>query len=271
MTFSVITVCFNAENEIKKTIDSVCSQTNTDYEYIFIDGKSSDHTLEVIYSYSDEFKKKGIKYKIISEPDTGIFNAMNKGILASNGEWVIFMNAGDYFFDEYVLEKVSSYTNLDVDILYGNVRYTAFDLYKDEKAEDLAVLKYRMAFCHQSSLVRRTYISERLFEERYKVSADYDFFLSSYRRKVPMQYIDILIAVYDRAGVSGDLISLLMEYTDVQYDNGVIDSFSCRLNKVKLGIKKTLRNIVILCGFRKCVEKRRYNRLVRSGYAKKED
>ena len=112
---SIITVCFNAADIIEKTVLSVLSQSYTDYEYIIIDGGSTDGTMEVLNRYSKQIAT------IISEPDRGIYDAMNKGISKAHGEWVNFMNAGDTFVDSDVLSKVfeKSYTS-DICFLYSD-------------------------------------------------------------------------------------------------------------------------------------------------------
>ena len=97
---TVITVCYNAETGIEKTIQSVIGQTYQNIEYIIIDGGSKDHTLNIVNKYKDRISK------VISEPDKGIYDAMNKGILAATGDWINFMNVGDSFFSPDTLSKV---------------------------------------------------------------------------------------------------------------------------------------------------------------------
>lgn len=113
---SVITVCYNAENEIEKTIESVIKQTFNDFEYIIIDGSSTDSTLNIVNNYKSSIQQ------IISEPDKGIYDAMNKGIKMANGEWVIMMNAGDQFASNTVLDEIfSSYIPDSIDFIYSDV------------------------------------------------------------------------------------------------------------------------------------------------------
>ena len=95
---SIITVSYNSEVVIEPTIKSILNQTFIDFEYLIIDGNSKDRTVEIIKSYESKFKEKNISYKWVSEPDNGIYDAMNKGILMSNGQWCNFMNTGDSFF-----------------------------------------------------------------------------------------------------------------------------------------------------------------------------
>ena len=96
---SIVTVCYNAERSIKSTIESVLKQTYTDYEYILIDGKSTDNTYKIVCSYDKKFKNRGVQYRHISEQDQGIFDAMNKGIQMARGRYINFMNADDKFHD----------------------------------------------------------------------------------------------------------------------------------------------------------------------------
>lgn len=112
---SIITVCFNAANGIERTIRSVISQSFINKEYIIIDGGSSDNTLNIISKY-----RNGVT-KLISEKDNGIYDAMNKGIKYANGEWVIFMNAGDTFASPHVLSEILE-TDIpqNVDFIYSD-------------------------------------------------------------------------------------------------------------------------------------------------------
>ena len=93
---SVITVCYRAGDLIAQTIESVLMQQYTDYEYVFVDGGSKDHTLSVIESYRERFEEKGIRYHVVSEPDQGVYDAMNKGVGEACGQWVLMMNASTY-------------------------------------------------------------------------------------------------------------------------------------------------------------------------------
>lgn len=112
---SVVTVCYNAINDIEKTILSVINQTYSNIEYIIIDGGSTDGTMDIVNKYKDKIDV------IVSEPDKGIYDAMNKGIDRATGDWINFMNAGDCFFNNVALENVfpRNYESVNFDILYG--------------------------------------------------------------------------------------------------------------------------------------------------------
>jgi glycosyltransferase involved in cell wall biosynthesis len=103
---TVITVCYNVENEIEKTVKSVLNQSYANMEYLIIDGKSSDHTLPLAENLVSGTDKKVLIY---SEKDFGIYNAMNRGIMRASGDYVVFMNAGDSFYDEEVLTRAASF------------------------------------------------------------------------------------------------------------------------------------------------------------------
>ena len=114
--FSIITVCYNSESTIFETIQSVKNQTYTNYEHIIIDGSSTDNTLDIINKY----KNNSDKVKVISEPDNGIYNAMNKGIKLASGELIVFLNSDDTF-ESNALEIITNHYNSKIDIIYGNV------------------------------------------------------------------------------------------------------------------------------------------------------
>ena len=124
LLISVVTVCYNAADTIEKTMLSVLNQTYHDIEYIIIDGGSTDGTVEIIRKYADR-----IAYWV-SEPDKGIYDAMNKGIKVATGEWINFMNAGDEFVDANVLDKLFfAKTVANVDVIYGNTLMEYMDVF----------------------------------------------------------------------------------------------------------------------------------------------
>ena len=103
LKFTVITVTYNAEDVLAKTIESVLKQKCRPYEYLVFDGKSTDKTLDIADRYKTLFQEKGIRFVIVSEKDTGIYNAMNKGINAATGDFISFLNAGDWYQEDALL------------------------------------------------------------------------------------------------------------------------------------------------------------------------
>jgi len=124
LKISIITVSYNSENTLEDTIKSVLNQNHDDIEYIIIDGKSSDNSLEIIKKYEKEFKNKEKSYKWISEKDNGIYDAINKGINLANGDIVGFLNSDDFFRDDEVVSDINiCFEEDNIDCLYGNLKY----------------------------------------------------------------------------------------------------------------------------------------------------
>ena len=114
MKYTIVTVCLNAENTIKETIESVLQQTYKDFEYIIMDGMSNDATISIVEEFALDHR-----VRIYQEKDTGLYNAMNKGIARAKGEYILFMNSGDVFADTEVLAYIQD--KLDADFVYGDV------------------------------------------------------------------------------------------------------------------------------------------------------
>lgn len=197
MLFSVVTVTYNAAALLRKTIDSVMNQTSTDFEYVIIDGGSSDGTVELIEKYAARLGYWS------SEKDTGIYNAMNKAIRQCRGEWVIFMNAGDTFTDAHVLAKVAAHCGDDVDLVYGDRhRVDSTGSRRYEKAGDLKDAYLREVVFHQSLFTRTSLLNVRHYDESYKLAADYEFMLYALRSNKKFHYIELSISDFLEGGAS---------------------------------------------------------------------
>ena len=200
MKVSVITVCYNAILGIEKTIKSVVGQTYPEVEYIVIDGGSTDGTIDIIKKYTDKIAC------FVSEPDDGIYDAMNKGIRIATGEWINFMNAGDTFSSDTIISTVfSERYKEEVEVIYGDVYFTeSHDCNYLQPARPLCFLRRAMPFCHQSSFVKRKAITG--FDKQFQICADYSFFYSLYHDKPnSFCYKSVPISVYDnRHGLSMD-------------------------------------------------------------------
>lgn len=201
-TVSIVTVAYNAAACIEKTIRSVLAQSYRDYEYVFIDGKSSDDTVQIIESYRKRFEDLGISFVVKSEPDKGIYDAMNKGIDTAAGTWVQMLNAGDALTDEGVLADMFSVDRSDADILYGNVILSDGGFYKLAKAGPVETIPLDMPMCHQGIFARRSVLTQYRFDTQYKLAADYDQMLRCYLDQKHFVHVDRAVAVYDTTGVS---------------------------------------------------------------------
>ena len=175
--FSIITVSFNAEKEIEITLRSVKSQSFADFEYLVTDGASKDRTLDLVKLYDIPGTK------IVSEPDGGLYDAMNKSIRRAQGEYLIFLNAGDSFYDADTLKTIADTAKKnDADIVYGQ---TELVNEKGEKIgmrhltapEKLTFKSFRngMLVCHQAFVARRSIMGE--YDLKYRFSADYEWCL----------------------------------------------------------------------------------------------
>ncbi len=194
---TLVTVCYNAEKQLEDTIKSVLEQTYANKEYILIDGNSNDGTLEIITKYANY-----LAY-YVSEPDRGIYDAMNKAVSHAGGEWILFMNVGDSFYDSDVLQKIFAY---EIDrkyaVLYGDTA-VCFRWGKSIiKSECLTAMKRHMPFCHQSCLVRTEKLKDTPFDLKYKVVADYNFFHRLYEQGAEFLYIQIVVSNYENGGFS---------------------------------------------------------------------
>lgn len=124
MKISIITVCFNSRKTISRTIESVLAQNNIQLEYLIIDGDSKDDTLQIAESYRNQFEQKGFTYLVKSEPDNGIYDAMNKGVIAATGDIIGILNSDDYYASSDILSSVvTCFVENKTDSVYGNLLY----------------------------------------------------------------------------------------------------------------------------------------------------
>lgn len=247
LTFSIITVCYNAESTIDATIKSVLRQSCSDFEYLIIDGASKDSTVNIAKQYMDDFKKRGIKYVISSEKDAGIYNAMNKGAHQATGDWILYLNAGDYLCSERVLEQIKVSGKLsEAEIVYGDVIKEKMGFYRYESGSEMAVIKRRIPFCHQSVFTDRTLLVGSGYNETYKICADYDFYLKCYQEHRTFGYISIPISVFIEDGISSKYDigrKLPEEELNIRYCHGIINKREYDIERIISLIKKVVRLI----------------------------
>ena len=194
---SVVTVTFNAEKDIENTIKSIINQTYFHaIEYIIVDGGSTDRTIDIIKKYKDYIDF------FISEPDNGVYDAMNKAIDIATGTWINFMNAGDQFYDNLVIENFIRKARISSDLVYGDVNVIGEGINRIVKA-DLENRIFKVTpFCHQSLFVKTVLMKEKKFNTTYIVLADYDFIVNSYVRNKKFQNLDFTVSKYQLGGMS---------------------------------------------------------------------
>lgn len=204
MTLTVVTVCFNSSKTIGRCIESVLALNHVTFEYVIIDGKSTDDTLVIIEKYRKQFEAKQIPFRVISEKDTGIYNAMNKAIDMANGQWVIYLNSDDYFYNNESVANIVNNVDENVAVLYGDVMVATSDEIFLQKPRDLSRLKSgtEMPFCHQSTFVRKVILQHYRFDESYRIIADIDAFLRMYEDGLNFLYVPECVAVFSNDGLS---------------------------------------------------------------------
>lgn len=179
MIISIITASYNSSATIRDTIESVLRQSYTDFEYIIKDGGSKDDTLEIVQEYAPLF---GDRLKVISEPDGGIYDAMNKGLEATTGDVVGILNSDDFYTSDDVLEKIAeAFDTNDIEAVYGDVHYVNDDdLKKQVRYYSSARFKrWQMRFgmmpAHPSFYCKRSvYEKYGTFDTSFKIAADFE-------------------------------------------------------------------------------------------------
>lgn len=220
LKLSVVTVCYNAEKTIVETIESVLNQTYANIEYLIIDGKSTDNTLNIVEKYHSNCDN----IRVISEKDAGIYNAMNKGIDIASGEYIYFLNAGDLFYNDttvaIVMDRLKK-TGLP-DIIYGDIdvdyhTHKKRIEYAGKKRLNRILIALGITVCHQSVFAKTYLMKERGFDEEYKLWADQEWLMYVLQRNVQIETIDQPVCVYDGFGLSasGDSLERVFEESDM--------------------------------------------------------
>lgn len=231
---SVVTVVYNALPIVEETIKSVLAQTYSNIEYIIIDGGSTDGTVELIKQYEDQISI------FISEPDKGIYDAMNKGIDQATGNWINFMNAGDHFYSSSVVSDIfdTSADYSDYATVYGDAEYRlrSFSYIRQGYECDS---NHFMPFSHQAAFARADIAKKNKFNLRYKIAADTEFFLRLNREGYILKHVPIIVCSYDASvGISmNSEVKHAKEFIDMQIEYGA--------SKDSIYFKKYIRNAYI--------------------------
>lgn len=213
MKVTVVTAVLNDAGHIEQTILSVISQTDIEIEYIIVDGGSKDGTLELIGKYKDKISL------LISEPDRGVYDAMNKGIKYSTGDFVYFLNSGDVLLNPSILSKIKLEELKERNaIIYGNVVVAYGNIEALEKPRPFfnSKMKFKgIGICHQSMFFPGELIRNEKYDLSYKIAADYDLVYRLWRKGTEFLYRDITIAKYDWGkGISSNPYKLLDVYRE---------------------------------------------------------
>ena len=210
MKLSIITINFNNASGLKQTLDSVAAQTYRNFEHIIVDGASTDGSVDVIRVYESTLASSlspfASNLKWISEKDTGIYNAMNKGIKMATGEYLLFLNSGDYLINENVLENVFS-DDCVADILCArcNVSNNGKVVWTSNPPENVTFgTLYMVGLAHQSTFIRKSLFEQYgYYDESFRYNADIEFWYRSIIEKcATTQRIDTITTDYNLDGIS---------------------------------------------------------------------
>ena len=219
MLISVITINYNNYSGLKKTIESVHKQSYFNFEHIIVDGGSTDGSNELIQQFSDKLSFW------VSEPDNGIYHAMNKGILHASGDYILFLNSGDVFADNNVIESIIK-SSLDAPICIGNMfkRFPDGSISRDKGSALLLpslLVFYKGTINHSCAFIKRSLFDEYgLYDESLKIVSDWKWYLQVVGLKgVKVSYKDIDVSIFDMSGISNTQFNL-----EAQERNEVLSS-----------------------------------------------
>ena len=225
---SVITVTYNAEHTLERTLKSVRKQTYPAIEHIIVDGNSNDGTVALIHRYENE------RLKWISEPDKGLYDAMNKGIKMATGDYLCFLNAGDTFYDTDTVQKIFASIDEDhsPDILYGetaivddNGRFLHMRRLQAPKNLTWKSFKHGMVVCHQAFIVKRELVEP--YDLSYRFSADFDWCIRMMKKAKNIYNTDLILVDYLNAGMTtaNRKASLRERYRIMEKHYGKVSTF----------------------------------------------
>ena len=210
MKLSIITINYNNKAGVEKTIKSVLSQIFIDYEYIIIDGGSTDGSLEVIKKYNKYFSYW------CSEPDNGIYNAMNKGVAHAHGEYVIFMNSGDRFYNERVLFDIDL-CNRNSDIISGYAKKEGQDAFMHEHSKDIILQILFSCISHQATFIKKELLERYPYDESYKIASDWKFWIETIViNNCNFEFSNVVVAIQDQTGISTSHLNTELENNERQ-------------------------------------------------------
>ena len=216
---SIITINRNNAHGLQKTMQSVLAQTYQHFEYVVVDGASTDKSIEIIKQLEQEFQNSAISLKWISEPDKGIYNAMNKGIRIANGEYLEFLNSGDLLAADTVVEKMMSALSKtdDTDIIYGNmIKVKDIDNISNLKIKNKQVdscgstsnitlkMFYRGCLNHSPAYIKKSLFDQYgLYDETLKICSDWKFYMQSVvLGSAKVMYVNLDVTIFDMNGIS---------------------------------------------------------------------
>lgn len=243
---SIITVVYNGERHLEQTIRSVIRQTYKDFEYIIIDGGSKDNTLSIIKKYAKHIDSW------ISEPDKGIYDAMNKGIGKAKGDFLYFLNSDDYLHDKEVLKVVANHFREDIDCVFGDFIYV-YPTHKEYRPQKKGLKRLRQGIpiLHQSLFMRKALIKKAgCFDTKYRIAADIDLECKTMTES-NSTYIPRPICVFRYGGESSQLAKMRKEVTGILMAKYGLWNAGTYVFVIRTKIRQKLELLNLISSFRK--------------------
>jgi glycosyltransferase involved in cell wall biosynthesis len=213
---SIITVCYNSSSTIRSTIESVINQTYKNIEYIIIDGNSKDDTNNIIKSYISNILFSDIIFKYISEDDNGISSAFNKAVDLASGDYLLFLNSDDYFFDNFVLENSVKLFRSKCEIYCGSIFSESQNKILSPK---ISKNKIEYDIMHPATFIGSQVFSKvGYFDESLKIAMDFDFFLRSRNLLIKFEIINVVVSYFSDNGISSVDINRVMRENNIVRD-----------------------------------------------------
>ncbi|MFT6841336.1 MAG: glycosyltransferase involved in cell wall biosynthesis [Psychroserpens sp.] len=249
--FSIVTACYNAEETIQETIESVLSQTITCFEFIIIDGASTDGTLEIVKSFEEKFLAKGIPYSYLTEPDKGIYDAWNKGVNLAKGSYISFLGADD----TYLINSLNLYNEILINeketnyhLLYSNVDVI------DSKGEIVkkikgtwtwSVFRRYMNIAHVGSFHSRAYFDKYgLFNDQFKIAGDYELLLRAKDELRAYKLEQVTVKMKDGGVSRSQLKNTLNETFTAKNSSGGVSYVVCLFDHLVAYSKVFVKRII---------------------------
>ena len=245
MLFTIVTVTFNSEKTLKKTIESILLQETSNFEYIIIDGESADNTVGIIKLYEPEFKKRQIPFTWLSEKDTGIYDAFNKGINLAKGTYISFLGSDDM----YVPNALSLYTDqivkhaVDVDFVHSVVKVDNRKIISDRW--EWKHFRKAMNVAHVGAFHHKDYFSKYgNYNTNYKIAGDYELLLRA-KKHLKTHWFNEVTAIMADGGVSNRQIkNVYIETTKAKINSGKMNYVIAKLQYFKWMFKYNVKKIV---------------------------
>lgn len=238
---SIITVTYNSADLLRNTITSVFEQTYEDYEYIIIDGGSTDETKSIVTPFLYQISK------FISEPDKGIYNAMNKGIALAKGDYCMFLNAGDVLYDCDTLSQiVNSFSQKNVDIYIGDAIYYKEGEIGEYFAPQLEKMPFR--FCHQAMLFRTELLKNNMYNEEYRLSGDSELLYRLIEKGVNLEslHFPLVRELVGEGATERNLMTSTRELYSIPYVKRNMPAYRIAFNKTKITMYCLLKRLSLI-------------------------